>query len=82
MYAATTTVAQLKKMLGELPNRLEDVPVFVHVAAEDGWAMAALKPQVGRTSSDSFVLLAVDLPDELEEYASDEEELPPLRVIK
>jgi hypothetical protein len=75
-----TTVRQLKKMLSDLPERLEDVPVFAHVAGEDGWAISAIKPMVGRSSEDKFVLLSTTLPDELQQYF--DEELPPLRVVK
>jgi hypothetical protein len=77
----TATVRQLKKMLDELPARLEDVPIFAHIAADDGWAISAIRPQVGRSSDDKFVLLSTTLPDELEQY-EEVEELPPLRVIK
>lgn len=62
------TVRQLQKMLGDLPERLRDTPVFVHIAAEGGWATAPLRPQVGRHSCDEVVLLSVALPDMLEEY--------------
>jgi hypothetical protein len=75
-----TTVRQLKKMLNDLPSRLDDTSVFVHIAAEDGWATGPIKPMIGRTDGDKFVLLSTELPDELECYADDE--LPPLRVVK
>jgi hypothetical protein len=77
-----TTVGQLKKMLSDLPSRLEDTPVFVHIAAEGGWAVSPVKPQVGRHSEDKMVLLAADLPDELEHYDECDPPVPPLRVLK
>jgi hypothetical protein len=80
MNCPCTTVRQLRKMLDDLPTRLDDTPVFVHIAAEDGWATAPIKPQIGRHSEDKIVLLATDLPDELEVY--DECDPPVLTVVK
>jgi hypothetical protein len=77
-----TTVGQLKKMLADLPDRLDEAAVLVHIAAEKGWATGPIKPMVGRTSSDTFVLLSTELPDELEEYAEEGDEVPPLHVVK
>lgn len=76
-----TTVKQLKKMLSDLPGRLDDAAVLVHIAAEEGWATGPVKPMIGRSDGDTFVLLSTELPNDLEEYA-DEQELPPLHVVK
>jgi hypothetical protein len=80
-FHPATTVGQLKKMLADLPDRLDDAAVLVHIAAEEGWATGPIKPMVGRANGDAFVLLSTDLPDELEGYA-DEDEPPPLHVVK
>lgn len=79
------TVATLKRMLNDLPTRLDEAPVNVHVAARDGWALVPLKPQIGRASEDAFVALSCALPDDLEEYAPDSGEHisePSLRIVK
>lgn len=81
MCTPTITVASLIAMLKDLPpGKTALSPVYVHVAAKDGWAMVPLKSQVGRATNDAFILLAVDLPCALEDYAPESD--PQLTVVK
>lgn len=78
----TVTVRQLRQMIADLPNRLDESHVLVHIAAAEGWAASHLRPRVGRSSDDSFVMLSTTLPDDLEQYFDEEQQATPLRVVK
>ena len=66
-------VSELIRLLGELDG---DMPVYAHITADSGWACVPVLPQVGRAydpAEGAFALLAVNLPDTLEEYEEDEQ---------